>query len=93
MPVTNEDDELVMEAEAVRTMHVLMQRMTKWRSQVFQEISLDRRIKLMIETKVFSLVETANHIAEKGKKTPLTKLVRWLYVESSLGATSTNLYT
>lgn len=70
-----------------------MQRMVYSALHVFQESILDRRIEKKVETKVVSLLGTANHEAANAEKPFVHQLVEISYAESSLEAPSISLYT
>lgn len=89
MSVIDEEDELLMETERVGLMHVDPQRMIESALYVLLETSSDLHIKAMIKTKVIILIEKPNHRTTKGKRCLITKLLRCLYVESSLEELST----
>lgn len=69
MPVTDEDEEFLMETEDMRPTHVGIQRMIGAALHVFEETTSVRRIEGIINTKVISLLETANHKGCRGQKT------------------------
>lgn len=93
MPATSEDDEFLVETEDVIPAHVEMQRMTGSFLHVFEETTLDRHIQPMVETKLVSLLETANNRPSNGGKTPFYQAVEKDYPDLSLEAPSTKLWT
>lgn len=83
---TSDDDGFVMETYNVRSKDIEMQHMIELALPIYQETTMDRCIKEMVETKVFSWVKTANYEAGKGKKIPFYQAVQTvLHLAVALG--------
>lgn len=72
MPVTDGGDELVVESVYLGPAHAGMQRIIESALYVFQETRLDRCTKMIVHTKVVSLLEASKHKDGKGEERPVS---------------------
>lgn len=76
VPVTDKDDEFLMETEDVRQKHVGMQHIIEATLHILQETTLERHTDEMLETIVVSLLEVADHKDATGEMASLYEAVK-----------------
>lgn len=67
--IADEYDEIITETQEVWPMHVEMRRTVESNLHIFKEITLDRRVEAIVETKVVSIRETISHEAFNCRQT------------------------
>lgn len=93
VPETGEDETFQMDPDNIKPSYFEVQCMIEIALQIFEETTLKRRIRVVGETKVVSLLETAHQEAAKRENHLSTRPRKKSYPELSLGAVLMGTYT
>lgn len=92
-PSTNEDSEFLVDPYDFRPIKVEVQRIVKSSLQIFKRATLGIHLRVMVDTKVITILETANQEAGSGEMTVIFQDMEKSYVKRLLEVPPKKSYT